>query len=324
MRLGTSSLSILFFLSFLALLWVWRSSEPRKVFILSTAQTNGYVSSSGNRKYIHGGMARRASLIKFIRAQNDAAILVDAGNFGSKRGRWAVSNVEAEERTTFVWDMMSRLDYDVVTPGDHELILGLPSLKELYSRHEGIKVVSANLQDKEGDLIFSPWTVIKRKGVKIGVTGITDHRYYDFNLQREFQKEDDFTFRDMRGSLVNAVNDLRGKADVIVVLAHGPGRSDLSVLLDGIQGIDMVVSGHNPGLSDQPDTVGQTLVIRAGSHGDYLGVVQFSAGRPLHYVGGALGLDGSVPKDVTIDSLVRSFEGKNPTTWDRAQQMLAD
>ena len=160
---------------------------------------------------------------------------MDAGNFSAPQEK---EPFEPWEKTTFIWDMMGRLGYDAVTPGDLEMVNGVEAMKELYGRQPGVQVVSANVMDKSGNLIFPRYTIIEKGGVRYGVTGVTAEAYYTFNITRGRQKKDDFTFGDEKEALRAVIPELREKSDIVVALVHeGPG--DARRLLDEIDGIDV-------------------------------------------------------------------------------------
>jgi hypothetical protein len=236
--------------------------------------------------------------------------VADAGNFflpGDKAKR----EFAAWEKNEFVWDMMGRLGYDVVTPGDLELLYGIDAVKGLYSRQPQIQVVSANVQDLDGNLLWPAYTVIERGGVRFGVTGATGSAYYSFNVKRGFQQKDEFTFADTKDALKAVIPELEKKCDVTVLLLHeGPG--DARRLAEELEGIDVVVIGHNPGYMFNPDRVGNTLMIRSGNRGQYLPVLELTLdetnSRILDYNGEGKPLGDGVAKDEIIAPLVKQWE----------------
>ena len=60
---------------------------------------------------------------------------MDAGSFGDPYDNPENFPGELWEKTTFTWDMMSKLKYDVVTPGDLEMIQGLDAMKTMFAKH---------------------------------------------------------------------------------------------------------------------------------------------------------------------------------------------
>ncbi len=271
--------------------------------ILSTTATSGETSSCGCAKNDIGGIAKRATVIRSERADGPV-LLVDAGDFGASKDfdPWA--------KTTFIYDLMSDLGYDAITPGEVELLKGLDAVKDLYARHPEVRVVSANIRDTAGNLIWDESAIVEKDGVKFGVTGVTGQAFYDFNLARGNQEVDDFTFGDPREALERVLPKLRKEADVVVVLLH-ESPADAEKTAEEISGIDVLVVGHNPGHRFAPDRVGETLLVRPGNRGQYISVLDLTLdenGRVADYSGEALPLGDGVAPDQEILPRVAAFE----------------
>ena len=225
---------------------------------------------------------------------------MDAGSFGDPYDNPENFPGELWEKTSFTWDMMSKLKYDVVTPGDLEMIEGLDAMKALFAKHPEIQVVSANIEDKSGKLVYPKYTIVNRGGVKIGVTAVTGKQWYDYNVKKGRQKKDDFTVLDSKESLRNAVAELRPKADIVVALIHESLTDVKSQILTEVPGIDVVVVGHNPNYMFNPDRVGSTLLLLGGTKGQYLPVLTLtlddSKKKVLDYNGEGKPLDDAVPR----------------------------
>jgi len=274
--------------------------------IVSSASSQGETISCGCKKKELGGVARRASVIKEERSRSAAFLLVDAGDFGSHVA------TEPWMRTEFQWQMMSDLGYDVVTVGPNEMTEGLVSLKRLLSTAPEIQVVSANITDKNGDLLWPEYTIVERDGVRFGVTGVTDKSYYSFNVTRGKQKSNDFSFRDLRESLTGVVPRLRQESDVVIVLLH-TGSGDAKRMIEGVEGIDVVVVGHAPTYKFVPERIGNTILINGGNRGQYLGVLELTLNAEkaiVDYNGESRPLGDVVAIDPEFNALITEFNQK--------------
>jgi S-sulfosulfanyl-L-cysteine sulfohydrolase len=231
--------------------------------------------------------------------------LVDGGDFAETKepGGW--------EKTTFLYDLLARLGYDAVTPGDGELTQGVDSLRALAARHPEVHVVSANLRDAAGQRVFPESVVIEKGGVRFGVTGTLGAEYYRGNLERERQLRDEFTFEDSRTALSRVVPDLAGRADVVVVLLHESVDSAMT-FASAIPGMDVVIAGHDPGLNPAPEELNGALFVRGGNRGQYIYRVPLVLDPASRAVAGHGGyprmLDKLVTKDAQMDFDVATFE----------------
>jgi cytochrome c554/c'-like protein len=252
---------------------------------------------------------------------------VDGGNFGDPYDNPEQWDNALWERTTFTWDMMSRLKYDVVTPGDLEMIQGLDAMKALFAKHPEIQVVSANIEDKSGKLVFPKYTIVNRGGVKIGVTAVTGKQWYDYNVKKGKQKKDDFTILDSKDALRDAVAELRPKADIVVALIHESLTDCKTQILTEVPGVDVVVVGHNPNYMFNPDRVGNTLLLLGGSKGQYFPVLTLtlddSKKKVLDYNGEGKPLDDAIAKQPEMDKVVTAWEADYKKHQDASQREKA-
>jgi len=230
---------------------------------------------------------------------------VDAGNFS------AIMKPEPWEKTGFVFDMMAKMGYDVVTPGERELRPGLAELKALYAKHPEIRVVSANLQDKSGRHVFPEYTIVERGGVRFGITGTVGSVYYDTNLKQKLQVKDDFTFENSEAALKRVVPELKAKSDVVIVLLHEQ-VSDAMALIALVPGIDVAIAGNAPGVIPVPEKMDGAIFIRPGSRGQYVYrlpiTIDPAAKKIVEFAGEAKMLDTKVPVEPEINAVVSKWE----------------
>lgn len=280
------------------------SYAEKTAVVVSTASIDGETISCGCVKRDLGGIARHATVINEVRNSQPSVLLVDGGNFGSD------GDFEPWTRTTFEWKTMKKLGYDVVTPGPSEMLQGLSALKDLYATAPEIQVVSANVMDKAGNLIWPPYTVVEKGGIRYGVTGVTDHAYYSFNLTRNKVASDDFDFGDIPQALGRVLPELRQKSDVVVVLLH-TGAGDAQRMVDDFKAADVVIVGNKPGYKFIPETVGgNTLMVRAGSRGQYVSVLKLTlddGNRIVAHSGEARPMGESVVEEPAMKTLVDAF-----------------
>jgi 2',3'-cyclic-nucleotide 2'-phosphodiesterase (5'-nucleotidase family) len=184
-------------------------------------------------------------------------------------------------------------------------------LHELYGRHPEIRVVSANVLDGDGNHVFPEYTILEKGGLKVGVTGATGSSYYDVNVSRGSQRVNDFSFEDTRQALGRVVAELEKKADLVVALLHhGPG--EVRRIAEDVPGIDVVVTGHNPGYMFNPDRVGTTLILRPGNRGQYLSVLNLTVDREggeiSEYNGEGRPMGEQVEEDPELKTLLTEWE----------------
>jgi 2',3'-cyclic-nucleotide 2'-phosphodiesterase (5'-nucleotidase family) len=97
-------------------------------------------------------------------------LVVDAGN-ALFRVTGPIVAKEDEERATFVLEAMGAMGTRAMAAGVRDLSAGVPFLRAL-AKKSGVAVLSANLMVGEA-LAFPAFTVVKLKGLKVGVIGAT-------------------------------------------------------------------------------------------------------------------------------------------------------
>jgi 2',3'-cyclic-nucleotide 2'-phosphodiesterase (5'-nucleotidase family) len=120
-----------------------------------------------------GGYAVLKTMINELRAQNPGnTMLIDGGDCFQGSGVAAISKGKA------IVPLMNNLDYDLILPGNWEVIYGKQMMMEDMFAYTANKVC-ANMfhqsPDKtEGDLIFPPYFVKNLGGIKVGFIGYND------------------------------------------------------------------------------------------------------------------------------------------------------
>jgi hypothetical protein len=124
-----------------------------------------------------GGFARRATLIAKNRAESERVVYVDGGDsllprIPAAAGEPMPDPKEVDRRLELMASAFGRLRLDAFNPGENELAIGTRKLK-LLAKKAKIPLISANLTDARGKLLFEPYRIIETPGLKVGIFGIT-------------------------------------------------------------------------------------------------------------------------------------------------------
>lgn len=161
-----------------ALLLVFQAvttSDTAHVVIVATTDVHGrvfgwdYVRDVPNP----GGLSRAATALETLRARYPGQIvLVDAGDL-LQGNPFAVYYGRYDKRQPQpIVDALNALQYDAVTPGNHDFDFGVDFLRRAASQAT-FRYVSANVTDDSGKALFATSVVVPRGPVKIGITGFT-------------------------------------------------------------------------------------------------------------------------------------------------------
>ncbi|HKQ53428.1 MAG TPA: metallophosphatase [Pyrinomonadaceae bacterium] len=228
-----------------------------------------------------GGVARRATLVKRIRAENPNTLLVDAGDAFQGTPYFNLYRGEVEYKA------MTAIGYDVVTLGNHDFDNGVEALAEAM-KHAKFEFVSTNY-DVRGTVLESrvkPYVVRELGGVRIGVFGL-GIKLEGLNPPDSFKG---VKYHDPVKVTRGAVQFLRERerCAMVVCASHlgyypNPKPDDVgdSQVASQVDGIDFIASGHTHTFMRQPVAVKQpsgsnTIVFQVGKSGIYLGRVDFT------------------------------------------------
>jgi 2',3'-cyclic-nucleotide 2'-phosphodiesterase (5'-nucleotidase family) len=174
-------------------------------------------------------------------------VLVDAGDllqgnpFATYYGR-----IDQRQPNPMV-DALNALQYDVVTPGNHDFDYGVEFLRRAASQAT-YRYVSGNVYDSAGAPLFQQTVTVQRGPVKIGVTGFTTPGVM---LWDRAQLAGKANVRRIGASAPAALAQLAG-ADVRIVLTHsGFGESTYDTTGVGAENDAAALASANP----KPDIV---------------------------------------------------------------------
>jgi len=197
-----------------------------------------------------GGLSRAATALETLRARYPSnLILVDAGDllqgnpFATFYGRYDKRQPQP------IVDALNALQYDVVTPGNHDFDFGMAFLRR--AAHEATyRYVTANVEDSAGGPLFPKTVMLARGPVKIGVTGFTTPGTM---LWDRAQLGGKVRVRRIANSASTALARLEGEgADVKIVLIHsGFGESSYDTTGVGPENDAAALASVNP----KPDLV---------------------------------------------------------------------
>jgi len=270
-----------------------------------------------------GGFARIATVIQREKAKRTQPVLVlDAGDFLMGSLFHMLSREES-----FELRLMGLMGYDVTTLGNHEFDLKPEGLARIITsaKEKGNppRIVFSNAvfsreknEDDSLEEVFSkglvsPYTVIERGGLRVGLFGLLGKR-----AAQVAPFAAPVTFEDPVAAARNMVAVLRDreKVDLVVCLSHcglGEGReaSEDETLADEVPGIDVVIGGHTHTTLSQPIVKNGTIIVQAGSYGKHVGVLDLAVGQgPAEVTGYALvRVDDGVPGDAAIQAEIDSF-----------------
>ena len=195
------------------------------------------------------GYAKLAGLRDAIVAADTACVgVVSSGDFLNGALPGTISSGQ------YIVDLMRRVGYDAVAPGNHEFDFGMARMTALLPQI-GAPVVCTNLFKEDDQRPLYPGGVIKSYGEKrVGYVGVCTpasmvdeaYAFFDENGRKRYDMRPD----DIVTLVQHAVDSVRrAGADYVVVLSHlgevnFNGFIDSHTLIGKLSGVDAVLDGH--------------------------------------------------------------------------------
>ncbi|MBU0550025.1 metallophosphatase [Myxococcota bacterium] len=242
-----------------------------EVTILHTNDTHARLEPFEGGRYAGlGGIARRAALIRQIRAARPATLVVDAGDTFQGTPYFNQFGGVAELRT------MSAAGYDVVTLGNHDFDAGVDALLRAMA-YARFSFTNSNFIITRPELAARVQPEILRRvgGRWIGLFGLG----VSFEGLVSPKHHLGLRYTDPLVAARRSVARLRAQgAEAIICLSHlgiegyqgEPG--DVHVA-DQVEGVDLIVGGHSHTFLEAPRRVKQTAIVQVGHSGTHLGQV---------------------------------------------------
>ncbi len=238
--------------------------EVETIIILHTNDIHGHLLPEDGR----GGSAYIASIVDEEREQHPGRVLLlDAGDIvdGDPVGDLFYGRS--------VIEVMNAMGYDAMTVGNHELgryggdyTHGVISIENDYLLDlKGIAefpMLAANVLIN-GSKPFESCVVKEVGGVKIGIIGVTTY----------FQPPENVQILDSDSAARECVEEIENETDLIIALTHLGLESDIN-LASNVEGIDIIIGGHSHTVRWEPENVGETKIVQAGSYGKYVGKIR--------------------------------------------------
>ena len=273
-------------MSFFVCLVLWVAAlgpggdEPFSLTVLHTNDTHGRPLAFKRGGTLVGGMAARKWAVDRLRERHGELLLVDAGDVCDGM---PVSNLNGTE-PDFVG--MNLLGYDAMAVGNHEFSHDLERILEL-ERTAGFPFLCANVVKKgTGVHPFEPYVILEHRKRRIALLGLVTGYLKKMTITERLA---DLELLDPLEAARKWIPILAEKADHIIVLSHCGYGFDRNVLAQKVEGIDLIVGGHSHSVLVEPERVGDTVVVQAGKHGLFLGLVTLHfAGKELERFEGGL------------------------------------
>lgn len=195
---------------------IYAADEEKTITVLQTSDLHGFIypHDYAADAPANGGYARVASIVKEERSKNENLILMDTGD--TLQGNM-VENFRFDEVHPMI-KAMNIMGYDMWTLGNHEFNYEFKATQKAIDAFEG-DVVVANIYKKNGQRFADPYKIFDFDGVKVAIIGLVAPHVPEWEAS-DAGRYDNMTFTDPVEECGKVLEELEGKADVVLVNAH--------------------------------------------------------------------------------------------------------
>ncbi len=243
----------------------------KDLVILQMNDSHGYLDlhdeyfwEDGEQEYREvGGYARITSYLDRVRGEDSRGVIA-LDNGDTIHGTYPVVQSEGE----VMKPILNEIGFDAWT-AHWDFAYGPERLID-YAEDLEYPLLAINCFYEDTDeLVFDPYKVVDKDGVKVGIIGIAN-TIVDKTMPDHFSEGIYLTLGDEE--LPGYIQELKEEKDVdlLVVLAHLGYPQELKLARE-VDGIDVMVSGHTHNRVYQAVEVNDTVVIQSGCHGSFIG-----------------------------------------------------
>ncbi len=241
----------------------------RRLSVLFTGDTQGYLENCGCKVNQSGGVARRSTALTKLRKEDPEALLLDAGSsFVRPEKQLELDFLTRQEQALYLGSL-DTMRYQAAAIGTTELTFGLDYFRE---QTHGLKVPFLACNVRLAGRPIAPASIVLRShGVRLAVIGVFEPPYGKSATALFEENTQSLTFDDPVEALRREVPDLRNKADLVVALGRLPPDT-VRAAAAAVPGLDAIISSEYRAPAkvdgkeehihpeDQPGFVGRTLV----------------------------------------------------------------
>ncbi len=219
-----------------------------------------------------GGAAYLAGAVDRLRAERPTLLLA-AGDM-IQGNNWA--NLFQGKSSI---QLMNAMGFDAMVVGNHEFDFGQKVLLERINE-AGFPVLGANVQ---GLARLQPYVIKTIGGLRVAIIGVVTT---DTPISTDPRNVAGLKFLPPEVAVSRYLKELKGKADLVVVLSH-LGYAEDRALAQKVPGLDVIIGGHTHTKLEAPAVVNHTIIGQAWEHAKALGVLDLEVqdGKIVKFAG---------------------------------------
>lgn len=257
-----------------------------------------------------GGYPHMATALKKLKEKNTAnTITLDTGDM------FQGSMLSVKTSGQAFVPLLNAMDYDLYLPGNWEVVYYKKNMQKLLGGLLAPKICANMYHDlgdgKKGELIFQPYQIMHRMGIKIGFLGYTDPLV---PLRQSPMYSKGIVYTKPEDNLKEYVTLLREQeqCDFVIILSH-LGLSQQIALGNNpdCQGVDYIFGADTHERIRKPIQAEYTKIVEPGAFGSFIGKlnIQVKDGKVVGSTYELIEVDPiKYPADPAIKTLVQDLE----------------
>lgn len=244
-----------------------------------------------------GGLSRKAYMIEQIKNEsNKPVLLLDAGGLLFEQPVMPEPLLEGRKiQAAGIIRAMRQMNYAAVGLAAQDLAVGLNFVKR-QNETSGLPWLSANLESGAADKKFiQPFIIKQIAEISIVVIGLTNDQVGSAALSAAR----DFRVLPWRNVLADTLTQVRGKADMTILLSSYPEQVNRQIA-EEFDDIHLIIQSGTSTAGKAPRLFGNTLIMQVGSRGKYIGRMDIDWKPSRHW-----GQQVTTQRKQTLDRLDR-------------------
>ena len=246
---------------------------PLTVTLLHTNDMHGYLEGEKMKGgdgtvFEFGGIPTALGTIARLRQEAPGPVMVfDVGDL------WVGTFASNRDQGKTTIAAMNLIGYDAMTLGNHDFDQGVDVVKARAAEAK-FPILIANIVEVASNQVpgwAKPYIVKEVGGIRFGIIGLGYAGTPAISSKvKELQV---FKFVDELETAKRVLPEVKGKADIVVVVSHAGFDRD-QLIAAAVPGIDVIVGGHTHAELRQPKVVGNTIIVQAGAKGQAVGKLE--------------------------------------------------
>lgn len=149
-------------------------------------------------------------------------------------------------------DMMAEMEYDAMVVGNHDFDFGTAVLRSYKNIPHYPTLLAANILTGDSLPFLTPFKILNKAGLRIGVLGITDPGIRESIYEKNRKG---LLFLDVAWAMKKYLQEVRLKSDVLILLTH-LSPEDNQKIAEQFPEIDMIIGKAAPAAPDHFTSTG--------------------------------------------------------------------